>query len=80
MANYGGGIPQPGAGGAQSRKSLFAPYLPQASIPPLLQAGKLVIGTLRVNKVRENRVSHSMARRDEEGSSTRVVSGELTTL
>lgn len=32
------------------RKSLFAPYLPQASIPPLLAAGKLVIGTLRVNK------------------------------
>ncbi|KPV71704.1 uncharacterized protein RHOBADRAFT_30884 [Rhodotorula graminis WP1] len=32
------------------RKTLFAPYLPQASIPPLLAAGKLVIGTLRVNK------------------------------
>lgn len=62
MAGYGGGIPQPGmgphggggggAGGhnAQMRKTLFAPYLPQASIPPLLAAGKLVIGTLRVNK------------------------------
>ena len=32
------------------RKSLFAPYLPQASLPPLLQAGKLVVGILRVNK------------------------------
>ena len=56
MAGYGGGIPQPsvhqGGGGNnnQMRKSLFAPYLPQASIPPLLAAGKLVIGTLRVNK------------------------------
>ncbi|GAA5855311.1 hypothetical protein JCM3766R1_001190, partial [Sporobolomyces carnicolor] len=58
MAGYGGGIPQPGmhqqqgggGGNQQMRKSLFAPYLPQASIPPLLAAGKLVIGTLRVNK------------------------------
>ncbi|BGP33887.1 Translational repressor [Rhodotorula toruloides] len=54
MAGYGGGIPQPGMGGPngqnQMRKTLFAPYLPQASIPPLLAAGKLVIGTLRVNK------------------------------
>ncbi|BGP18275.1 hypothetical protein JCM10213_007906 [Rhodosporidiobolus nylandii] len=51
MAGYGGGLPlhnQGGPGGG--RKTLFAPYLPQASIPPLLQAGKLVIGTLRVNK------------------------------
>ncbi|GAA5874465.1 hypothetical protein JCM8547_007369 [Rhodosporidiobolus lusitaniae] len=53
MAGYGGGVPlanQGGAGGGQMRKTLFAPYLPQASIPPLLQAGRLVIGTLRVNK------------------------------
>ncbi|KAM0751412.1 RNB-domain-containing protein [Meredithblackwellia eburnea MCA 4105] len=49
MANYGGGIPQQGQG-QPVRKSLFAPYLPQASIPPLLAAGKLVIGVLRVNK------------------------------
>lgn len=34
----------------QQRKSLFAPYLPPASIPPLLSAGRLVVGTLRVNK------------------------------
>lgn len=34
----------------QQRKSLFAPYLPQASLPPLLAAGKLVVGILRVNK------------------------------
>ena len=41
-----------GQGGAANlqRKSLFAPYLPAASIPPLLQTGKLVIGILRVNK------------------------------
>lgn len=32
------------------RKSLFAPYLPQTSLPPLLSAGKLVVGILRVNK------------------------------
>ena len=32
------------------RKSLFAPYLPQVSLPPLLAAGKLVVGILRVNK------------------------------
>ncbi|OBZ70440.1 hypothetical protein A0H81_10049 [Grifola frondosa] len=32
------------------RKSLFAPYLPQASLPLLLVAGKLVMGILRVNK------------------------------
>lgn len=49
MASYGGGVPTAG-GNQQIRKSLFAPYLPQASIPPLLAAGKLVIGTLRVNK------------------------------
>ncbi|GAA5825466.1 hypothetical protein JCM11251_006999 [Rhodosporidiobolus azoricus] len=56
MAGYGGGLPMAGGGGGgpggmgAGRKTLFAPYLPQASIPPLLQAGKLVIGTLRVNK------------------------------
>lgn len=56
MSGYGGGIApsnQNGNGGGgnnQMRKSLFAPYLPQASIPPLLAAGKLVIGILRVNK------------------------------
>jgi protein SSD1 len=51
MAGYGGGItPQSSSGNGQQRKSLFAPYLPQASIPPLIAAGKLVIGVLRVNK------------------------------
>lgn len=49
MASYGGGIGAPGQNN-QMRKSLFAPYLPQASIGPLLAAGKLVMGTLRVNK------------------------------
>ncbi|KAK4051726.1 Translational repressor [Microbotryomycetes sp. JL221] len=50
MASYGGGLPTPGQSNQPQRKSLFAPYLPQASIPPLLNAGKLVIGVLRVNK------------------------------
>lgn len=51
MAGYGGGItPSNNNGGGQPRKSLFAPYLPQASIPPLVAAGKVVIGILRVNK------------------------------
>lgn len=48
MAGYGGGAPN--AGGPQGRKNLFGPYLPQNSIAPLVRAGKLVIGTLRVNK------------------------------
>lgn len=34
----------------QQRKSLFAPYLPQASLPGLLAEGRLVSGILRVNK------------------------------
>ncbi|CCD24065.1 mRNA-binding translational repressor SSD1 NDAI_0C04050 [Naumovozyma dairenensis CBS 421] len=41
------------SGGNQNqstRKSLFAPYLPQANIPGLIQEGKLVAGILRVNK------------------------------
>lgn len=33
-----------------TRKSLFAPYLPQANIPELIQEGRLVAGILRVNK------------------------------
>ena len=32
------------------RKSLFAPYLPQATLPALLGDGRLVSGILRVNK------------------------------
>ncbi|KAG7193186.1 Translational repressor [Scheffersomyces spartinae] len=32
------------------RKSLFAPYLPQSSLPGLVSEGRLVTGTLRVNK------------------------------
>ncbi|ODV67962.1 RNB-domain-containing protein [Hyphopichia burtonii NRRL Y-1933] len=43
-----------GAGGANGqnngRKSLFAPYLPQSSLPELINDGRLVTGTLRVNK------------------------------
>ncbi|CAK7200993.1 Translational repressor [Sporothrix eucalyptigena] len=36
--------------GQQPRKTLFTPYLPQASLPPLLANGQLVYGILRVNK------------------------------
>lgn len=32
------------------RKSLFAPYLPQNTLPGLIAEGRLVTGTLRVNK------------------------------
>lgn len=39
-----------GSGGANARKSLFAPYLPQSSLPDLINEGRLVTGTLRVNK------------------------------
>ncbi|BAO39718.1 protein SSD1 [Kluyveromyces marxianus] len=35
---------------SNGRKSLFAPYLPQANIPQLIEEGKLVAGILRVNK------------------------------
>lgn len=40
------------AGGSQQqqRKTLFTPYLPQASLPALLGDGQLVSGILRVNK------------------------------
>ena len=41
--------PQPNSN-AQQRKSLFSPYLPQATLPALLSDGRLVAGTLRVNK------------------------------
>lgn len=34
----------------QQRKTLFTPYLPQASLPALLSNGQLVAGILRVNK------------------------------
>ncbi len=34
----------------QQRKSLFAPYLPQANLPPLLKQCQLVSGVLRINK------------------------------
>lgn len=49
MPNQGGGG---GGGGGQGsgRKSLFAPYLPQLSLPELIGDGRLVTGILRVNK------------------------------
>lgn len=37
-------------GGGAQRRSLFAPYLPQATLPALLSDGRLVSGLLRVNK------------------------------
>ncbi|KAG5417754.1 SSD1 [Candida metapsilosis] len=52
-------LPNGGSGGAggqagqttsNGRKSLFAPYLPQSSLPELINEGRLVTGTLRVNK------------------------------
>jgi len=45
--------PQLATGGQpaqQQRKTLFTPYLPQASLPALLGDGQLVSGILRVNK------------------------------
>ncbi|KXT01518.1 hypothetical protein AC578_4527 [Pseudocercospora eumusae] len=43
--------PQMGPGQQQQqRKTLFTPYLPQATLPALLADGQLVAGTLRVNK------------------------------
>lgn len=47
------GVPQAGnqqMGNQQQRKTLFTPYLPQASLPALLSNGQLVSGILRVNK------------------------------
>ncbi|KAI5958703.1 SSD1 [Candida pseudojiufengensis] len=41
---------QPTSGSNNGRKSLFAPYLPQSSLPELINEGRLVTGTLRVNK------------------------------
>ncbi|QIX01737.1 hypothetical protein AMS68_007254 [Peltaster fructicola] len=44
-------LPGMGQGGNQAqRKTLFTPYLPQATLPALLADGQLVAGTLRVNK------------------------------
>ncbi|OBA19354.1 RNB-domain-containing protein [Metschnikowia bicuspidata var. bicuspidata NRRL YB-4993] len=46
MSNF---MPQ-GNNNGNGRKSLFAPYLPQSSLPDLINEGRLVTGTLRVNK------------------------------
>lgn len=48
--NQGQGQGNAGGQNQQQRKSLFAPYLPQASLPGLINEGRLVTGTLRVNK------------------------------
>lgn len=42
--------PQMGMQQQQQRKTLFTPYLPQATLPALLGDGQLVAGILRVNK------------------------------
>lgn len=47
---YSSGPPGTPGGNQQQRKSLFSPYLPQASLPSLLAEGRLVSGILRVNK------------------------------
>ncbi|CAK7271630.1 Translational repressor [Sporothrix epigloea] len=52
-SQHAGGLGQLQQGqvqGQQPRKTLFTPYLPQASLPPLLANGQLVYGILRVNK------------------------------
>ncbi|KAM9932326.1 hypothetical protein OXX80_008036 [Metschnikowia pulcherrima] len=43
-------MPQGNANNGNGRKSLFAPYLPQSSLPELISEGRLVTGILRVNK------------------------------
>ncbi|KAL1897421.1 Translational repressor [Sporothrix stenoceras] len=45
-----GGQNQQNPNQQQQRKTLFTPYMPQASLPPLLSDGSLVQGILRVNK------------------------------
>lgn len=53
MSSLSGYNMYPGGGGGgqgQPRKSLFAPYLPQASLPGLINEGRLVAGVLRVNR------------------------------
>ncbi|WFC97020.1 Translational repressor [Malassezia brasiliensis] len=49
-ASHGGGGSGPAGAGGGGRKALFGSYLPQSSLAPLLLAGKLVVGVLRVNK------------------------------
>lgn len=49
QGNQHGGQNQ-GGNQQQQRKTLFTPYLPQASLPALLADGQLVAGILRVNK------------------------------
>ncbi|KAJ6257384.1 hypothetical protein Dda_8273 [Drechslerella dactyloides] len=46
----------------QQRKTLFTPYLPQASLPALLSNGQLVSGIMRVNK--KNRSDAYVATQD----------------
>ncbi|KAF7499831.1 hypothetical protein DV113_002115 [Geotrichum candidum] len=50
MMNQPQFAPNGAPGNQQQRKSLFSPYLPQASLPALLAEGRLVSGILRVNK------------------------------
>ncbi|KAL7275202.1 Translational repressor [Rhizina undulata] len=50
LGNLAQGANQNLANQQQQRKTLFTPYLPQASLPALLSNGQLVSGILRVNK------------------------------
>ncbi|CDK28609.1 unnamed protein product [Kuraishia capsulata CBS 1993] len=54
--SYGGSVSSmasfssQGGGSGPQRKNLFTNYLPQSSLSELISEGKLVVGTLRVNK------------------------------
>lgn len=50
LGNLGQAAGQNMSNQQQQRKTLFTPYLPQASLPALLSNGQLVSGILRVNK------------------------------
>ncbi|KAF3940986.1 hypothetical protein ABW19_dt0208861 [Dactylella cylindrospora] len=63
MAGMGGQAPNAlSAQQQQQRKTLFTPYLPQASLPALLSNGQLVSGIMRVNK--KNRSDAYVATQD----------------
>ncbi|KAF3084621.1 hypothetical protein TWF569_005682 [Orbilia oligospora] len=62
MVGMGGQQNHMAAQQQQQRKTLFTPYLPQASLPALLSNGQLVSGIMRVNK--KNRSDAYVATQD----------------
>ncbi|KAK6337586.1 hypothetical protein TWF730_002981 [Orbilia blumenaviensis] len=62
MVGMGGQQNNMAAQQQQQRKTLFTPYLPQASLPALLSNGQLVSGIMRVNK--KNRSDAYVATQD----------------